>query len=191
MDVGNENSKKVKRDKKQLTRYYRYPSCKRDYLCKLLLELLSIYELLLPNYRTDNEVLLAYPTLPCVYQKKQEEVLLLKLVHYNTLINRVHRAERKGRVYVSEEEDVLAALTLLEELVVLSKKPVEEDRDYFILRLIKEHIGTCSKFKTRDLYRHLGISQKRLQASLNRLTRSEKVKRVSGNRYRGYVYELV
>lgn len=190
MRVDNENSKKVKRDKKKLVAYHRYPSCRRSYLIKLLLDLLSIYELILPKYHTDNSVLEDYPDLPVVYEKEQEELLLIKLVHYNTLINYTHRPKRYSRTYISVEEDVLAALMLMKELVKLSQISVPKDQDAFVLHLIKEHVEPGVLFRTGELYRHLGISQKKLQESLCRLHDGGKVKRVSGNRYRGYNYEL-
>lgn len=191
MGIDNNKFEIVKRNKKKLEKYYRYPSSRREYLVKLILELVSLYNLILPKYHTINEVLLEYPNLSRVYEGNQEERLLIKLVHYQTLINRVHREQKNRQTYVSDEEDVLAALTILEELVRLSKREKPSDRDGYILSLIKEHVGLGKEFKSRDLYLLLGISKRQLNDSLYRLHELGKVRRVSGHRYIGYVYKLV
>ena len=189
--VGGGVGKMRKRDQKTVRCTYRYPSCRRSYLLKLLLDLVVLYETILPKYKSDNEILDNYPDLPVVYQKEQEGSLLTKLVHYNTVINRVHREQRIGGYYVSVEEDVLAALSLMEELVRLSKEWVPLDQDRYILSLLREHVGPGQGFTTGELYRQLGIEVKVWQRSLCRLHDGGQVKRVGGNRYRGYIYELV
>ena len=187
--VGQSATKMSKRAK-----YVKKTYSKRAFLVKQITRLLQIYDDLLGGwgYQTSREFIKENYPLKIEYQAASTQALLWQLVHYQTLINRTKRPEIAYKTWASEQEDLLAALVIMRELIELSKESIEYDRDAWLLFLIKKNYPDNQGFKRSQLYRklrHPGMRE--LKLALRRLRESNHLKVIAGNRYTGYIYAYI
>ena len=156
--------------------------CSYDKLLELALQMIAIH----PNMVTVNVYETQYRLPQTLTSKKAEELYQL-LIHG---IICMHHRDREVTVegnYISEEEDNITALSLLQQILPLPEYSLSES-ELILYKTIYQDYQTKS-FSTKELINKRyfkSATTKRIIKKLKKMGLLEAV----GNRYRGYQYRI-
>jgi hypothetical protein len=154
----------------------------------LLYDFVLLISQIYPDLLTENRFYRA--KLP--YGNPELQELYELLIHSLTLLNQIHR-EKSGRKYISEKVDVVVALSLIE--LFLAHSPgastlTKNRKVRYYYGLLLEKVGEDERLTTKKILLLLGLSRSTGIRLIKEMFFCGFLRRVGGNRARGYQYQL-
>lgn len=148
-----------------------------------LVDMVLLTHSLFPTQKTKNP----YMRLIRNHVEDQETLFLFQqLSHSLTLLHQVNRYKNKHGEYLTEKEDVLASLYLLQHRLNKNLMITKSEQELYHF-LKKRHKGPFTRKQVQDA---LDQSKSHTHRQLEKLLYTGKIERIGGYKNRGYVYAL-
>jgi len=159
------------------------------YYDELRLLAIHLQSLRTKDYHTKNPYrrLAMKIALPSYLSSEKALELFDSLVHELTVLNRMYRVQ-VGSNYQSCREDVLNVLQLMRPLVFPASTLNENTKRVYML--LEDYYGYQERFSSLESRIKLRVSRSSMKRYLQSLEQAGLVKKVGGDRKRGYQYQL-
>lgn len=153
---------------------------------KSLGNILKHLYLLYPNEITQSETTIS-ASLKAKYPL-QYVLYFRLLVHFITILNKNYRMKELGR-YISEKEDIITSLSILEHVFLKDIRSKEETSRYYY-QILKNALPDKHKFSRKTVQEFLELPRTTIHKIMKLLESHGYVERTGGYKNKGYTYRL-
>lgn len=157
--------------------------CAYDKLLQLALQIIELHR----DIHTVNPHQEEY-TLPEHLSSQRAIELHRLLIHATTCLHHRQREENSEGRYISDEEDNITALSLLQQILPLPKYSLWES-DLILYKILYEEYGTEKTFTVKEITRKRYFRHQTTRRIIGKLKKMG-ILQATGNRYKGYRYQL-